>query len=99
MLQASIVLIIENGFTLKKRSKRYPAKTMTDAVYADDLALLTNTLALTESLLHNREQAARGVGLYLNSNITELIHFKQKGSHIHFKWQASKISRQVHIPR
>ena len=27
----------------KKKSKRYPAKTITDADYADDLALLANT--------------------------------------------------------
>ncbi len=35
--------IRENGFELtKRRSKRYPAKTITDADYADDLALLAN---------------------------------------------------------
>ena len=34
----------KNSFTIKKiRSKLYPAETMTDANYADDLALLTNT--------------------------------------------------------
>ena len=44
VLRASIDKIRENGFELtKKRSKRYPAKTITDADYADDLALLANT--------------------------------------------------------
>ena len=34
----------ENGFELtKKRSRRYPAKTITDADYADDIAILVNT--------------------------------------------------------
>ena len=34
----------ENGFKLtKERSKRYPAQTITDADYADDIALLANT--------------------------------------------------------
>ena len=43
-LRTSIDKIRENGFELtKKRSKRYPAKTITDADYADDLALLANT--------------------------------------------------------
>ena len=41
VLKASIDKIRENGFELtKKRSKRYPAKTITDADYADDLTLL-----------------------------------------------------------
>ena len=36
--------IRENGFELtKKRSRRYPAKTITDADYADDIATLANT--------------------------------------------------------
>ena len=44
MLRTSIDKIRENGFELtKRRSKRYPAKTITDADYADDLALLANT--------------------------------------------------------
>ena len=37
VLRTSIDKIRENGFELtKKRSRRYPAKTITDAVYADD---------------------------------------------------------------
>ena len=44
VLRTSIDKIRENGFQLtKRRSKRYPAKTITDADYADDLALLANT--------------------------------------------------------
>ena len=41
---------------------------MTDADYADDLALSANTSALDESLLHSLEQAARGVSLYMNAD-------------------------------
>ena len=44
VLRTSIDKIRENGFELTKRkSKRYPAKTITDADFADDLALLANT--------------------------------------------------------
>ena len=44
MLRNSIDKIRENGFELKKKSdRRYPAKTITDADYADDIALLANT--------------------------------------------------------
>ena len=54
-----IDLMKENGFILKKaRSRRYPAQTITDADYADDIALLANTPVQAESLLHSLEKAA-----------------------------------------
>ena len=44
VLRTSIDKIREKGFELtKKRSKRYPTTTITDADYADDFALLANT--------------------------------------------------------
>ena len=44
VLRTSIDKISENGFDLrKKRSRTYPAKTITDANYADDIAILANT--------------------------------------------------------
>ena len=62
----------ENGFKLaKERSRGYPAQTITDADYADDIALLPNTPAQAESLLHSLERAAGGVGVYVNANKTE----------------------------
>ena len=46
MLWMYIDLMKENGTTLAKaRSRRYSARTITDAVYADDIALLANTPA------------------------------------------------------
>ena len=39
----------DNGFKLtKERSRRYPAQTITDADYDDDIAFLTNTPARAE---------------------------------------------------
>ena len=56
VLRTSIDNIRENGFVLtKKRSRRYPAKTITDADYADDIALLANTPNQAETLLHSLE--------------------------------------------
>ena len=53
VLRTSIDKIRENGFELtKKRSRRYPAKTITDANYADDIAILANTPNQAETLLH-----------------------------------------------
>ena len=42
--------------------------------------LLENTQAETESLLHNLEQAAGGIGLHVNANKTEYTYFKQEGA-------------------
>ena len=42
-LRTLIDTIKENGFKLaKKKSRMYPAKTITDADYVDDIALLAN---------------------------------------------------------
>ena len=59
----------ENGFELtKKRSRRYPAKSITDADYADDIAILANTPNQVETLLHSLEHAA-GIGLHVNEGM------------------------------
>ena len=63
-----------NGFTLEKeRSRQYPAWTITDADYTDDIALLANTPAQTESLLHSLERTAGGIGLHVNADKTEYM--------------------------
>ncbi len=80
MLRISIDKIKENGFELtKKRSRRHPAKTITDADYADDIALLANTPNQAETLLHSLERAAAGIGLHVNAQKTEFMCFNQKG--------------------
>ena len=71
----------ENGFELtKKTSKRYPAKTITDADYADDLALLANTHNQAETLLHSLERAAADIGLHVNAHKTEYMCYNQTGN-------------------
>ena len=80
VLRTSIDKIKENGFELtKKRSRRYPAKTITDADYADDIAILANTLNQAETLLHNLERAAEGISLNVNAHKTEYMCFNQTG--------------------
>ena len=79
-LRTSIDKMKDNGFKLiKERSKRYLAQTITDAGYADDIALLANTLAQTETLLHSLERAAAGIGLHINEHKTEYMCFNQRG--------------------
>ena len=78
--QRSIDKIRENGFELtKKRSRRYPAKTITDADYADDIALLANTPNQAETLLRRLERAAEGIGRDVNAHKTEYMCFNQVG--------------------
>ena len=60
----------------KTRSTWYPAETTTDRDYADDLALLRNTLTPAKSLLHSLEQATRYIGLRVNENKTEYMRYK-----------------------
>ena len=80
VLRTSIDKIRENGFELmEKRSRRYPAKTITDADYADDIAILANTPNQAETLLHSLERAAAGIGLYVSAHKTEYLCYNQTG--------------------
>ena len=80
MLKTSIDKIRENGFELtKKRSRRYPAKTITDADYADDIAILANTPNQAEILLHSLERATAGIALHVNAHKTEYMCYNQTG--------------------
>ena len=51
----------------KERIRRYPAKTITDALYTDDIALLANASAQAETQLHSLERAAAGIGFHVNA--------------------------------
>ena len=62
LLRTSIDKTRESGFEqTKKISWRYPAKTITDADYADDIAIQANTPNQAETLLHSLERAAAGI--------------------------------------
>ena len=70
----------DNGFKLtNERSRRYPAQTITNADNADDIALLANTSAQAETLLHRLERAAVCIGLHVNANKREHMCFYQRG--------------------
>ena len=98
VLRTSVDKINELGFTLTKAtSPRYPATTITDADYADDLALFSDTIAEATILLHSLEKAAEDVGLYVNASKTEFISYYQNES-IHTLRNPSKISRIIHLP-
>ena len=64
----------------KERSRRYTAKTIIDADYADDIALLANSPAPAKTILHSLERAAAGIGLHVNAHKTEYMCFNQTGN-------------------
>ena len=81
VLRTSIDKIKKNSFKLtKKRSRRYPAKIITDADYANDIAILGNTPAQAETLLHSLELYTAGIGLYVSAHKTEYMSFNQTGN-------------------
>ena len=80
MIRTSIDKIKENSFKLtKERSRRYPAYTITDVNYANDIALLANAHAQAETLLRSLEWAAANIGLHVNAHKTEYMCFNQTG--------------------
>ena len=80
VLRTLIDKIRENGFELtKKRSRRYPAKTIIDADYADDIAILANTPNQAEILLASLERATTGIGLHVKAHKIEYMCYNQTG--------------------
>ena len=72
--------IRENGFELtKKINRRYTAKTITDADYADDIAILANTPNQAETLMNSLERAAAGIGRPVNAHRIEYMCYNQTG--------------------
>ena len=61
----------------KERSRRYPAQTITDTDYTDDIVLLPNTPP-GRILLHSLGQAAGGIGLHVNTDKREYLCFNQR---------------------
>ena len=81
----------------KERSRRYPAQTIKDADYTDDIALLENSPTQAESLLHSLERAADVIDLHVNADKTEYIVCFNQSRHLHIKGWSSETSGQVHL--
>ena len=76
VLRTSIDKIRENGIELtKERSRRYPAKTITDADYADDIAIMANTGKTKHNCIIWNElpQALASMSMHAKLNICALI--------------------------
>ena len=74
MLRMPIDKMNDNSF----KKQKIPAQTITDADYADDIALLANTPTQDETQLHMLERAAAGIGFHVNADKTEYMCFNQR---------------------
>ena len=80
VLWMTIDIMKDNSFKLtKERNRRYPAQTITDADYSDDIALLANIPAQAETQLHCLERVATSIDLHVNADKTEYMCFDQRG--------------------
>ena len=69
------------GFTIKPRqSRRIGKQTITDLGFADDLALLSDTMEQAQEILLALETHAAKVGLHINSKKTQYMSFNQTSS-------------------
>ena len=74
-MRMSVDNINENGFQIHTRkSSRHPAVFITDLDFADDIALISNSLENAQALLQSLESAANCVGLHINETKTKYIN-------------------------
>ena len=75
IMRVSVDTISEKGYLLHpRRGSRQPAEYLTDTDFADDIALISQSLEHAQDLLQSLEQASNGVGLYLNETKTECLN-------------------------
>ena len=74
IMRISVDTMKENGLMYQPRkSSRYPSLHVTDADFADDIALLSDNLINAQALLSALKSAANCTGLYLNKSKTECM--------------------------
>ena len=98
VFRTSIDKIRENGFELtKKRSRRYPAKTITDADYADDIALLANTPSRDTTAKFGTSCRTHWHLCQCTQNWIYVLQPNRR--HYHTRRSLSETSWQIHLPR
>ena len=78
VLRISVDKCNEYGLTLElARSRRFHTKKITDADYAEDLALLSDNSYNAQKLLHILKKSAAFIGLHVNATKTEYMCYNQ----------------------
>ena len=87
-------LLQSDGITLKRRrSRRVPAERLPDLDYADDIALLEDTILAAQNLLLKVEKACQDVGLFLNAPKTKYMHLNPSTDTKLYSSDGSEIER------
>jgi len=74
IMRTSMMDLEEPGFTITTRqSRRHPAKKVADVEFADDVALITQTIKEAQEFLFCLEEAAKCVGLHMNEGKTKYL--------------------------
>ena len=72
-----------DGLTLKRRrSRRAPPELLSDLAFADDIALMEDTINKAEAFLHKVEIATETIGLFLNASKTKVMHLNPTANNI-----------------
>ena len=81
-----------DGLTLQRqRSRRHPSKNLPDLDYADDIALLDNTIKDAQDLLLRVESACQSIGLFLNAGKTKYMHLNAEEASTLYSLDGSQI--------
>ena len=95
-LQMPLDLNNNQGFQLHPRkSSRNPAVYLTDADFADDIALISDSIINTQTLLNSLESAANCVGLYLKETKTEYMNYTNSIDNMVIKTVSGYILKRV----
>ena len=72
-----------DGLTLKRRrSRRAPPDLLPELAFADDIALMEDTINKAEAFLHKVEIATQTIGLFLNAGKTKVMHLNPTTNNI-----------------
>ena len=78
ILKTSVDINAELDFTLtERRSRRYPAIHITGIDYADDIAITTNYMKSSNTLLYQIEVTSNEIGLSINTEKTQYMKLNQ----------------------
>ena len=81
----------------RQESECAPVSMIMDVDYTDDTELLANTSTQAQSLLHNLEQAAGGIGLHVTDK-TEFMCFNQRGDISTLNGRSLKLAdKSIHL--
>ena len=96
ILRQSVDNIHTNGITIKKQtSRRHPSKHLTDLDYADEMALISDTLPKAQELLNSPEKASNKVGLFLNAKKTKYMTINVDANHPPVTAQSGQVLEEV----